>query len=271
MDYPIKGFIETSFSDWPGKVVAVLFLPSCNFRCHYCHNHELILLPEKYPNFPLEEILQSLRERNGWIDGVCLTGGEPTLHPWLPSLIRELRCAQEMGAPGGSLGIKLDTNGTCPEVLQKLIDADLLDYVAMDLKGPLQVHRYAAIAGISLDAGWLARIHQSIQILLEGEVDYEFRTTLVPPLIKEEEVYTLARQVRGARRYTLQNFNPRSAMDEDLRKIAPFDDRVLRRMQERVNEIIKKEVPGCVGQVSSLPPHPRPLPRLRGRGEGGLP
>jgi pyruvate formate lyase activating enzyme len=245
MDYPIKGFIETSFSDWPGKVVAVLFLPSCNFRCHYCHNHELILVPEKHPNFPLEEILQSLRERNGWIDGVCLTGGEPTLHPCLPSLIHELRSALERTAAGVSLGIKLDTNGTHPEVLQKLIDANLLDYVAMDLKGPLQVHRYAAIAGVPLDAGWLARIHRSIQILLGGKVDYEFRTTLVPPLIEEEEVYTLARQVRGARRYTLQNFNPRNAMDEDLRKVAPFDDGALRRMQERVNEIIKKEVSGC--------------------------
>ena len=241
MDYPIKGFIESSFSDWPGKVVAVLFLPSCNFRCRYCHNHELILLPEKYPNFPLEEILQSLRERNGWIDGVCLTGGEPTLHPWLPSLIHELRSAQEMAAPDGCLGIKLDTNGSHPEVLQKLIDADLLDYVAMDLKGPLQVQRYASIAGISPDAGWLAGIHQSIQILLGGEVDYEFRTTLVPPLIEEEEVYTLARQVRGARRYTLQNFNPQNAMDEGLRKVAPFDDRALCRMQDRVNEIIGKK------------------------------
>jgi pyruvate formate lyase activating enzyme len=239
MDYPIKGFIETSFSDWPGKVVAVLFLPCCNFRCHYCHNHELVLLPEKYPNFPLEEVLKSLRQRNGWIDGVCLTGGEPTLHPWLSSLILDLRSAGGMALPGGSLGIKLDTNGTRPEVLQKLIDADLLDYVAMDLKGPLQVNRYAAIAGISLDAAWLARIQESIQILLKGKVDYEFRTTLVPTLIEEEEVYTLARQVGGARRYTLQNFDPRNAMDEDLRNVAPFDDRAVRQMQERVNEIIK--------------------------------
>ena len=146
-----------------------------------------------------------------------------------------------MAAPGGSLGIKLDTNGTHPEVLQKLIDAGLLDYVAMDLKGPLQVDRYAAIAGIPLDAGWLARIHRSIQILLTGKMDYEFRTTLVPPLIDEEEVYTLARQVQGARRYTLQNFNPRNAMDEDLRKVAPFDDRTIQRMQSRVNEIIGKK------------------------------
>ena len=251
MDYPIKGFIETSFSDWPGKVVAVLFLPSCNFRCRYCHNHELVLHPEKYPNYPLEEIRRCLRERSGWIDGACLTGGEPTLHPWLPSLIRDLRSDRESAAPGGSLGIKLDTNGTHPEVLQELIDADLLDYVAMDLKGPLQVYRYAAITGIPLDAGWLARIYQSIQILLQGGVDYEFRSTLVPLLIEEEEVYTLARLVRGARRYTLQNFNPQNAMDEGLRKVAPFDDGALRRMQARVNEIIRKKVSGCELPVAS--------------------
>jgi pyruvate formate lyase activating enzyme len=146
-----------------------------------------------------------------------------------------------MAEGDGSLGIKLDTNGTHPEVLQALIDADLLDYVAMDLKGPLQVHRYAAIVGIPLDAGWLAKIERSIQILLMGKVDYELRTTLVPPLIEEEEVYTLARQIRGARRYTLQNFNPQNAMDEGLRKVAPFDDRVFRRMQDRVNEIIGKK------------------------------
>jgi pyruvate formate lyase activating enzyme len=239
MDYPIKGFIETSFSDWPGKVVAVLFLPSCNFRCPYCHNHELTLLPEKYPNFPLEEVLESLRKRKGWIDGVCLTGGEPTLHPWLPSLIHDLRSGKELTPPGVSLGIKLDTNGTRPEVLERLLDEGLLDYVAMDLKGPLQVNRYAAIAGIPLDAEALARIQVSIQILLTGRVDYEFRTTFVPTILEEEEVYALARRIRGARRYILQNFNPRDAMDEGLRNVAPFDDRALRRMQERVNEIIR--------------------------------
>jgi pyruvate formate lyase activating enzyme len=241
MDYPIKGFIETSFSDWPGKVVAVLFLPSCNFRCLYCHNHDLILQPERYPNFPLEEILESLRKRKGWIDGVCLTGGEPTLHSWLPSLIQDLRSAAGLTPSGVSLGIKLDTNGTRPEVLQKLIDEGLLDYVAMDLKGPLQVDRYAAITGIPLDGEGLARIQASLQILLAGTVDHEFRTTLVPTLIEEEEVYALARKVRGARRYTLQHFNPKEALDERLRSVRPFDERSFRRMQERVHEILYPE------------------------------
>jgi len=242
MNYRIKGFIETSFSDWPGKVVAILFLPSCNFRCLYCHNHELVFLPEKYPDIPLGEIIKSLQKHRGWIDGVCLTGGEPTLHPWLLSLIEDLKSAEGLTPAGVSLGIKLDTNGTHPHLLKSLIDGRLLDYVAMDLKAPLQADRYAAIAGVPLMEEGLAQIQSSIQLLLDGKVDYEFRTTLVPTLIEEEEVYALARHIRGARRYTLQNFNPRGAMDEGLKKVGPFDEKTMRRMQEKVNEIIGKNV-----------------------------
>lgn len=242
MDYPIKGFIETSFSDWPGKVAAVLFLPSCNFRCLYCHNHGLVVLPEKYPDFPLGEIVEKLRQRRGWIDGICISGGEPTLHPWLPALIRYLKSAARLAPAGVSLGIKVDTNGTHPEVLQSLLGEGLLDYVALDLKGPLEADRYGRIAGVPLGGEGLARIQASIQILLNGPVDYEFRTTLVPGFIGEEELYALAGRVRGAKRYTLQNFDPRDPLDAGLKSVAPFDESTLRRMQERVNEIIKGKV-----------------------------
>jgi pyruvate formate lyase activating enzyme len=237
MDYPIKGFIETSFSDWPGKVASVIFLPSCNFRCGYCHNHELVLRPDQYPNYPLREIIKSLQARKGWIDGVCISGGEPTLHPWLFSLIQELRNKKELGDPGTPLGIKLDTNGSRPDVLERLIVAGLVDYVAMDLKGPLVTKRYANIVGIPLPED-LTPIQRSIEILQRGKVDYEFRTTLVPTLIGEEEVVTLANQVRGAPRYTLQNFRPTITLDESFQKVAPWDEKNLRRLQTRVNEII---------------------------------
>ncbi len=242
MSYPIKGFLETSFSDWPGKVVSVLFLPSCNFRCRYCHNHELVLKPERYQDFPWGVILEGLRKHRGWIDGVCLTGGEPTLHPWLPQLIRDLKASRELTLAGEPLLIKLDTNGTHPEVLGKLLEEGLLDFVAMDLKGPLEADRYAAVAGIPIAAEQMERVRSSIRVLLEGRVDYEFRTTLVPSLHQEEEIYTLAGQIPGAPRYTLQNFNPRDPLDESLRKLAPFDPGVLHRMQEKVDEIIKVKV-----------------------------
>ena len=240
MDYPIKGFIETSFSDWPGKVVAVLFLPSCNFRCLYCHNHELVLLPEKYEDFPFGKIVENLQKRQGWIDGICITGGEPTLHPWLPSLLRDLKSVGGSTPSGVSLGIKLDTNGTHPEVLQSLIGEGLVDYVAMDLKGPLEADRYARIVGVPLRKEGLARIQASMRILLQGKVDHEFRTTLVPTFIGEEEVYALAKKVRGAKRYTLQNFNPRDPLDEGLKSVAPFDEQTLRQMQAKVDKIIKE-------------------------------
>jgi pyruvate formate lyase activating enzyme len=242
MEYVIKGFQETSFSDWPGKVAGVIFLPSCNFRCPYCHNHDLVLTPGKYPDYPLAAIQEKLRERKGWIDGVCLTGGEPTLHGWLPSLIRELKFDETLAPPGTKLGVKLDTNGSHPEVLRRLIAEDLLDYVAMDLKGPLEVKRYSATAGIPLKERDLGNIRASLEALLRGNVDYEFRTTLVPSLIAEEEVYELAGQIRGARRFTLQNFNPRDPLDPDLKTVAPFDPQMIKGMQERVNQIIKNSV-----------------------------
>jgi pyruvate formate lyase activating enzyme len=237
MNYPIKGFLETSFSDWPGKLAAVLFLPSCNFRCPFCHNHNLVLRPEQYPDYPLEDVVETLRRRKGWIDGVCLTGGEPTLHPWLPALIGGLKSA--LHSSQMNLEIKLDTNGTNPECLRTLIDGGLVNYVAMDLKGPLEAGRYGALAGVPIEDRQLAQIRASIQILLQGKVDYEFRTTLVPSLLFEAEVYDLAKVIRGARRYTLQNFNPRDPLKAQLSQEAPWDDSALRRMQGRVNEIIR--------------------------------
>jgi len=239
MKYPIKGFIETSFSDWPGKIVAVLFLPTCNFRCRYCHNHDLVLRPEKHPDYPWEEIKENLRRRHGWIDGICLTGGEPTLHPWLPSLIRLLKSNFALTPTGGSLGIKVDTNGTSPEILQTLTNEGLVDYIAMDLKAPLETASYSRITGVPMGKEGLAQIQASIDFLLKSGVDYEFRTTVVPTFVTEEEVYTLARRIRGAKRYTLQNFSPRDPLDVSLRDVPPWDEKNLRQMQKRVNEIIK--------------------------------
>ncbi len=238
MDWRIKGFIETSFSDWPGKVAAVLFLPSCNFRCRYCHNAELVLRPEQFEDVPLNTVLDFLRKYRGWIDGVCVTGGEPTLHRWLAPLLRALKTAPGLSSPGTSLSIKLDTNGMRPDILEELINENLLDYVAMDLKAPLQADRYAAVTGIPLGEEEMNRIRSSIEILLRGKMDHEFRTTLVPALIREEEVYELAGQIQGTRRYTLQAFNPRETLDPAFKDLHPFDEKTMARMQKRVNGIL---------------------------------
>jgi pyruvate formate lyase activating enzyme len=136
-------------------------------------------------------------------------------------------------------GIKLDTNGSNPACLEGLIREKLVDYVAMDLKGPLEASRYGPLAGVPFTGDRLAGVQTSIRLLREGNVDYEFRTTLVPSLIGEEDVYALAREIRGARRYTLQSFNPRDPLDGGLKKVAPWDEETLRRMQNRVNEILR--------------------------------
>jgi len=250
MNYPVKGFIETSFSDWSGKVVSVLFLPSCNLRCPFCHNHELVRRPGAYDDFPWEAILDSLRRRKGWIDGVCLTGGEPTLHPWLLALVQELKSKRNLTSSGQPLAIKLDTNGTQPEILESLLRQGLLDYVAMDLKAPLEADRYSALTGVAFSEERMERVRASVRLLLRGNVDYEFRTTVVPCLLEEEEIFAIARRIRGAARYTLQNFNPRETLDPRLREAAPLEPSILQRMQARVNEIIGKEVSGFRFRVS---------------------
>jgi pyruvate formate lyase activating enzyme len=167
-------------------------------------------------------------------------------------LIRELRAAKDLTINGEPLSIKLDTNGSNPDVLQELIDEGLVDYVAMDLKAPLQADRYSAITGTSLGAEEMARIRASVQILLCGKVDYEFRTTVAPALLEEEELYAMARRIRGAPHYNLQNFNPRETLDGSLRNLAPVEPERLRRMQKRVNEIIHPNVTSSALRVTSL-------------------
>ncbi len=224
----IKGFLETSFLDWPGKVAAVLFLPRCNFRCPFCHNHELCLQPDRFKDIPLGHILYRLEEFRGWVDGVCVTGGEPTLHRGLGRLLERLKA---MG-----LGVKLDTNGSRPEVLKGLLEEGLLDHVAMDVKAPLDESSYSRAAGVPVD---LEKIRRSIELLMEGGVDYTFRITVVPGLHSEEDILRLAAQLRGAKGLKLQNFNPQDPMDPSFKGIQPWTEERLKELQAQVDEAIK--------------------------------
>jgi len=221
----IKGFLETSFSDWPGKLCSVLFLPTCNFRCPYCHNHPLVLHPERYVTLPLGDILHRLRLLRNWIDGVCITGGEPSLHAGLPVLVREIKKHRFL--------VKLDTNGSNPQRLERLIETGRVDFVSMDVKAPLDPLRYSRSAGIPVK---LKPILESIEILKKGKVDYEFRMTVVPGLHKEEDIRMLGDQLRAGPRFILQNFNPENPLDPSMKKIPPHDPRVLRKIEKEVQE-----------------------------------
>jgi pyruvate formate lyase activating enzyme len=223
----IKGFLETSLSDWPGKLCSVLFLPTCNFRCPYCHNHPLVFHPEQYATIPLEDILGRLRSLRNWIDGVCLTGGEPSLHTDLPLLVREIKRHRFL--------IKLDTNGSNPQRLENLIEAGEVDFISMDVKAPLDPFRYSRSTGLPIK---LKPILESIEILKRGKVDYEFRMTVVPGLHEEEDIQTLGDQLRVGPRFILQNFNPENPLDPSLKNIVPYDPKVLKKIEKEVQEII---------------------------------
>ncbi len=222
----IKGFLETSFVDWPGKICSVLFLPYCNFRCPYCHNHPLVFHPEKYPTIPLREILEHLQPLREWIDGVCVTGGEPTLHFDLPRLIHEIK-------QQGFL-IKLDTNGSNPKMLESLLETKSVDFVSMDVKAPLDPFRYRRATGTSVD---IQLILKSIEILKASQVEYEFRMTVVPGLHQEDDIKLLSKQLRAGRRFVLQNFNPENPLDPNLKNIRPYDPKRLREMEREFQEI----------------------------------
>lgn len=223
----IKGFLETSFLDWPGKICSVLFLSGCNFRCPYCHNHPLILHPEQFASIPLPEMFRRLETFQGWIDGVCLTGGEPTLHADLPHLAHLIKKR--------GFAVKLDTNGSNPKMLEKLIHEGVVDFIAMDVKAPLDPFSYRRSTGLAID---LDLICQSIEILKKGAVDYQFRMTVVPSLHSEEEVQTLGQQLKAGRRMILQNFNPENPMDPSLKTAVPYDSKILKEMERKVQEIV---------------------------------
>ena len=223
----IKGFLETSFVDWHGKLCSVLFLPYCNFRCPYCHNHPLILHPERFPSIPLEDILRRLNSLKDWIDGVCLTGGEPTLHFDLSLLIGEIKRQ-------GFL-VKLDTNGSNPKMLEELIDTGQIDFVSMDVKAPLDPYSYRRSAGLPIN---LNPILRSIEFLKSGKVEYQFRMTVVPELHREEDIKTLADQLRVGRRLVLQNFNPENPLNPLLKKMIPYDLEVLKEIEKKVQGVI---------------------------------
>ena len=180
----IVGLQKLTLLDYPGKVACTVFLGGCNFRCPFCHNGEL-LDADVEPIMEQEELIEFLSKRKGVLDGVCITGGEPTLQPDLPQLLSQIKAL--------GLHIKLDTNGYRPDVLRALVEAGLVDYVAMDVKnGPSYYGATVGIPQLKLD-----RIEESIRFLLSGAVDYELRTTVVQELHSEDSIREMGQWLSG--------------------------------------------------------------------------
>lgn len=213
----IKGWIETSLLDWDGKIVTVLFVGDCNFSCPYCQNWTLIEESEKIPGIPFEKIKDFFVERREFIDGVCISGGEPTIYSDLPEFASKIKKL--------NFEVKLDTNGSMPDMLEKLIAKNLLDYVAMDIKAPFE--KYPLLTGVKAD---IKKIKSSINVLMNSNIGYEFRTTVIPTMLSENDILEIAKAVKGAKKYVLQQFVPTNVRDEKLRKIPPYEPEVLEKI-----------------------------------------
>jgi pyruvate formate lyase activating enzyme len=199
----VKGWVKSSLIDYPERIAASLFCGGCNLRCPHCQNGQIVVHPDEQPDIPESEIWTFLQARHGLLDGVVISGGEPTLEADLASFAARLH---EMG-----FLVKLDTNGYLPDVLEGLIAGRVVDYVAMDIKAPPD--KYALAAGVHID---LSRIERSIELLRQEKVLYEFRTTVVPGVLAEQEVTEIARWIAGARRYYLQQFVAQGTLDPGM-------------------------------------------------------
>jgi pyruvate formate lyase activating enzyme len=224
----IRGITETSFLDWDGKVVAVLYTGQCNFRCPFCHNWQLMDEPEKYPEKSWEEVRAFLDEHKDFLDGVCITGGEPTLEKGLEMWIERIRALD--------LGVKLDTNGSVPKVLGKLIEKGLLDAIAMDVKAPLD-DRYAKACGTSVD---LDAVSQSIKMIKGSGLEHEFRTTVVPMIHTKKDIIDITKALSDAEKYVLQQFNPENARCAELRDVAPYPNEEILEMTNAAKKYVKE-------------------------------
>lgn len=188
----ISGLQKTTLLDYPGRVACTVFLSGCNLRCPFCHNGSLVVRPTP-PQLTEEELFAFLKKRRGILDGVCITGGEPTLRPELPDFIRKIK---ELG-----FLVKLDTNGTNPEMLALLLREGLLDYAAMDIKNAPS--RYRETCG-GIDH--LESVKKSAALLMESAIDYEFRTTCVHPFHDPDAMAEIGQWIGGAKHYYLQKF-----------------------------------------------------------------
>ena len=227
-----KGFQKTSLIEYPGKIVSVVFTAGCNFKCPFCQNPELVLNPDSLPSVSSKEVVSHLISKKKWLDGLSITGGEPTIHQALSDFIGKVK---EEGFLVG-----LETNGTNPQMLKDLIADKLIDYVALDIKAPLVWEKYKKAAGIN-DEDLFRKVKESVEVLLElkSDIDYELRTTVVPGLIGEEDILAIARQIKGAKRYVLQQFLPRITLDKQYERLKPYSKEVLEKMRKRTESYVE--------------------------------
>ena len=222
----IGGFEKFSLNDYPGKSAAVIFTLGCNFRCRYCHNPELVL-PEKYGlEIPIDEVYKFLESRVGKLDAVCITGGEPTEHLDLPEMIKKIK--------GMGFLVKLDTNGSRPGMLEKLIKEGNLDYIAMDIKAPLE--NYTKITAVPVD---VEKLKKSIELIISSGLPHEFRTTVVKTLTSFDDLRKIAGSIKGADNYFIQRFVSSKLNDPSLINEVSYTEEQLKFLAVEISTFVK--------------------------------
>jgi len=227
----IAGLQKTTLIDYPGKIACVVFLAGCNFRCPWCYSSELVLPLKiiKQPRLSEKEILDFLRQRKGLLDGVVICGGEPTINKDLTQFIEKIK---NLGYP-----VKLDTNGSNPETLKDLVKANLIDYVAMDIKTTAEssVYKNLMTDGITIE-----KIKESVKFLKLGRIDFEFRTTVVDSIHKREDFIEIAKWIGGPSiKYYLQNFRAEKTIDPEFENIKPFKEEFLKEIAKEISPYFK--------------------------------
>ncbi|HOV14540.1 MAG TPA: anaerobic ribonucleoside-triphosphate reductase activating protein [Spirochaetota bacterium] len=215
------GFQKLTLLDYPEEVAATIFTGGCNLRCPFCHNKDLVFLPDNLPEIEWKTIYDYLKKRKSMLGGVCITGGEPLLYDRITGYIEDIK--------GLGLKVKIDTNGTNPQLLKKL----KVDYVAMDIKTSLEKYHLLGFTGKNDIEGL---IKDSIEIILNLNIKYEFRTTVVPDLVNTDDIIKICDLIKPARKYVLAQFRPKNLLDTNWENIIPYKEDVLREMKSIVEK-----------------------------------
>lgn len=222
----LGGLQKCSLIDYPGKVSAIVFTIGCNFRCPYCHNPELV--DETADEISVHAVFDFLDTRKGKLDAVTITGGEPTMHEDLLSFMADIKAR--------GFFVKLDSNGTRSDVLKRAVDESLVDYIAMDIKAPIQKYENTVARPVDV-----AEIKKSIAFLKKGRVEYEFRTTVIKSLLSVEDFHGIGEAIHGARSYYLQKFVPTKLLNPAFRKRTTYSDEEF----EKIKAIMETYVTSC--------------------------
>ena len=225
----IGGLQKLTLIDYPGKIACTVFLAGCNYRCPWCHNPELVLPEEieKSPKIPEKDFFNFLKLRKNLLEGVVVCGGEPCINKDLPEFCQKIKKLDYL--------IKLDTNGSNPKMLKDLIDEKLVDYVAMDVKAPQEKYKEAIGFKNRSFRYLLDRINKSIDILKQGKVDYEFKTTMIPGLLGKEDIIKIVQWIEPAKKYYLQNFQTgKNTVDTNFEKMNPCLEEYILEIQKAV-------------------------------------